>query len=352
MSAEGTAPSAADAQSAGTSFQESAVNSASAAVNAVQNHPITQNVKDTVTNGPVAESVRNQSTKTSNEFSGLANARTAPSYTAANGQNLTHYHSFFYSLLSWEHPRATAISFAGSVLFIFACRYLPILRWAFKVTYLTLGVTALAEVAGKFIMGQGVATTFRPRQYYKIPKETLESTLDDAEQLVNFFVIEFQRILFAENPVVTIAAFASAFLSYYLVKFLPVWGLTLLSTCVLFLAPFIYISNQEFIDEQLNHASGVVSAQANQVKDLASEHAGKGYESVKAYTGAGVAKTQELVGTARQKMPSPTLAKTQPTSTNGVNEDAFPTAPKTDLPSTAEHTSPAVNLNGEPVAVS
>jgi hypothetical protein len=81
---------------------------ASAAVNSVQNHPVTQNVKDTVTNGgssqvsfglaiahitaagPVAESIKNQTEKTSNEFSGLANAaRTPPPYTAANGQNLT-----------------------------------------------------------------------------------------------------------------------------------------------------------------------------------------------------------------------------------------------------------------------
>ena len=40
--------------------------------------------------GPVAESVKNQREKTSNEFSDLANAtRTPPPFTAANGQNLT-----------------------------------------------------------------------------------------------------------------------------------------------------------------------------------------------------------------------------------------------------------------------
>src|ERR1700733_11502480 len=54
-------------------------------------------------------------------------------------------------------------------------------------------------------MGRGVASSFRPRRYYKIPKETLEASLDDLEQLINFFVIEFQRILFAENPIATIA---------------------------------------------------------------------------------------------------------------------------------------------------
>lgn len=54
-------------------------------------------------------------------------------------------------------------------------------------------------------MGKGVTTSLRPRRYYKIPKEALEASLDDLVQLINFFVIEFQRILFAENPIVTIA---------------------------------------------------------------------------------------------------------------------------------------------------
>jgi len=74
-------------------------------------------------------------------------------------------------------------------------------------------VTALAEITGKLVMGRGVASSFRPRRYYKIPKETLEASLDDLEQLINFFVIEFQRILFAENPIVTIAV--SMGLSYF-----------------------------------------------------------------------------------------------------------------------------------------
>ena len=39
----------------------------------------------------------------------------------------------------WENPRATALTFTATVLFIFAARYLPALRWSFKVLYMTLG---------------------------------------------------------------------------------------------------------------------------------------------------------------------------------------------------------------------
>lgn len=76
---------------------------AASAVNAVQNHPITQNLAngmnyilrcartlaDPALTGPAATSVKNQAAATGNELSGLANSRQTPSYTAANGETLT-----------------------------------------------------------------------------------------------------------------------------------------------------------------------------------------------------------------------------------------------------------------------
>ena len=81
---------------------------------------------------------------------------------------------------------------------------------------------------------------------------------------------------------------------------------------------------------------------------------------MKAYTGAGAAKAQELVGSARQKMPSPTLSKSQPARGSNIKEESFPDAPKTETfptapktePSNTESSGPTVNLNGEPVTVS
>lgn len=155
-------------------------------------------------NGPMAEKARQEMNQTQNEFGNLAAARTTPATQTATGQNLTHYHSFFYSLLSWENPRATAISYASLVLIIFACRYVPIVRYALRATWIVLGVTAAAELAGRMVLDQGLTSKFRPKKYYTIPRETLDSFLEDAEQLINFFVIEFQRILFAENLYATI----------------------------------------------------------------------------------------------------------------------------------------------------
>ena len=66
-------------------------------------------------------------------------------------------------------------------------------------------VTASAEVAGKVVLKQGLTSSFRPKKYFTIPKQSLEASLEDVEQLINFFVIEFQRILFAENVANTVA---------------------------------------------------------------------------------------------------------------------------------------------------
>lgn len=157
------------------------------------------------TSGPVAENVKDQTIKTQNEFSNLAASRTTPSTRAATGQQLTHYHSFFSSLLSWDNPRASGIAYASIVLFIFGARYLNLLRYAFKLTYVTLGITVAAEIAGKSLFSTGLTSQIRPKKYYILPKDTLDALVGDMHELINFFVIETQRIVFAENVAVSAA---------------------------------------------------------------------------------------------------------------------------------------------------
>jgi hypothetical protein len=96
-------------------------------------------------------------------------------------------------------PGASGIAYASVISLIFVARYLDVIRYAFKLTWMTLGVTVLAELVGKTILSSGLATQLRPRKYYTVPRETLDALIGDVHELVNFFVIEAQRILFAEN---------------------------------------------------------------------------------------------------------------------------------------------------------
>ncbi|KAF6224330.1 hypothetical protein HO133_010907 [Letharia lupina] len=309
---------------------------AQSAANTIQNHPATQSVKDAMGNGPVADHVKDQHAKTTSEFRSLADSRTTPEQSTANGQPLTHYHSFFYNLLSWENPRATTLSFVSIVLSIFAARYLPALRWSFKALWMVLGITASAEIAGKLVLSQGLASSFRPKKYYTIPREALEASLEDIEQFINFFVIEFQRVLFAENVVHTVAGFVAALLSYWLIKVVPFWGLSLIAVSCIYMGPLIYMTNKELIDHHVKNASEVANAQANQLKDLAGHHTARAHETVKSYAGDYSAKAQEYMGNARGRSTSPEVNSSKPTSDAPVKSEPgsdlsasdFPHAPK------------------------
>jgi hypothetical protein len=305
--------------------RKSAYNSASAAARAVKNHPITQSV----TNGPVAENVKGQSAKAQAEFSNLAASRTTPTTPAATGQQLTHYHSFFSSLLSWNNPRASGIAYVSIVAFILAARYLDVLRYALKATYVILGVTVSAEAIGKILFSHGFATQFRPRKYYTVSKETINSSIGDIHELINFFVIEAQRILFAENVFASATAFLSAFISFYLIKIVPLWGLSLIATTLLFLAPLIYKTNKELIDTQVENITTIISQQTEQVKQLASQQAARATESTKHLVGDYSAKAQEMIGHARKRSTSPNLVKSEA----AIKSEDFPAAPKEELQS-------------------
>ncbi|EGD85201.1 hypothetical protein H112_08930 [Trichophyton rubrum D6] len=239
----------------------------------------------------------------------------SPSPLPQASQPLTHYHSKLYSLLSWERPSATASSFATVVLFIVASRYLPLIRWTLKFLYLALGVTASAEIGGHFLFSRGLTSSSRPRKYYTIPKDTMDSFLEDLENLVEFFLIEFQRILFVENLSYTVSAFVTALVSYWLVMFLPLWGLALIATCVAYLAPLVYITNKEFIDSQLGNAQEIMANQASHVKEMAETQTAQATHIVKQYVGEYRAKANGYIGSANGAVSNVTAPKAEPEPT-------------------------------------
>ncbi|KAK4218549.1 Reticulon-domain-containing protein [Rhypophila decipiens] len=289
---------------------------------------------NSVANGPVAQNVLDQHQKTTSEFSNLAAARQTPANPAATGQPLTHYHSFFSELLSWNNPRASGIAYATVVSAIFAARYLDLLRYGFKLTWVALGITIAAEIAGKAIMNNGFATQVRPRKYYTVPKETLDAVIGDVNELINFFVIEAQRVLFVENLYASLSVALGALLSYYLIKIVPSWGLALIATTVVFFAPLLYTSNQELIDEQLKHVSEIVNAQTSQLRTVAQKQATQASQLTKEYVGDYSAKAQALIKGARQPEHKPEHKSTVKSANFPVapKDEVFPVAPKEVFP--------------------
>ncbi|EFE41047.1 conserved hypothetical protein [Trichophyton verrucosum HKI 0517] len=165
----------------------------------------------------------------------------------------------------------------------------------------------------------------------------MDSFLEDLENLVEFFLIEFQRILFVENLSYTVSvcvyththlfeldsvalltsaqAFVTALVSYWLVMFLPLWGLALIATCVAYLAPLVYITNKEFIDSQLGNAQEIVANQASHVKEMAETQTAQATHIVRQYVGEYRAKANGYIGSTNGAVSNLTAPKAEPEPT-------------------------------------
>lgn len=70
---------------------------------------------------------------------------------------------------------------------------------------MVLATTVAAEISGKLVLNNGLASQFRPREYFTLSRDTFEAMVSDAHGLINFFLIEAQRIVFVENVGVSAA---------------------------------------------------------------------------------------------------------------------------------------------------
>lgn len=75
---------------------------------------------------------------------------------------------------------------------------------------LTVVAASVLELAGKPLGAKGIVSSMRPTRYYTVPRESLEMFFENLHDLTNFFVLEFQRVLFVENIFTTIAVCRSS----------------------------------------------------------------------------------------------------------------------------------------------
>jgi hypothetical protein len=121
-------------------------------------------------------------------------------------------------------------------------------------------------------------------------------------------------------------ACVAAFISYYLVKLVPYWGLAVIGTTLAFFLPLVYTSNQEVIDQHIKNASETINAQTAQVRSVAQQQAGQLSAMGKQYAGDYTSKVQEMLG-GHKSATTPPAAQKSP---------EFPTAPTTEPALTSE----------------
>ncbi|CAZ83119.1 unnamed protein product [Tuber melanosporum] len=264
------------------------------------------------------------------DFSGLANSTSSQdSDTTDSDQPLTHYHSFFYDLFTWKFPRATGFFFFAAISLIFAFRFVNVLRYVFKATYILFFLVTFLEIASKPFGTRGFISSIRPKPYYTIPRDSLDRLFGELHDLLNFFALEFQRVLFAENIFATVVASFVSFIGYFLIKYIPLWALSLLTTITAFTAPLIYLQNQEVIDEQIQWANEYANAQLANGRQIAEKYIDDA--SVRARATASEL-TQKVQGYAGKKSPATEKSQASSLPENNSPSHEFPDVPKSGFP--------------------
>jgi hypothetical protein len=274
-------------------------------------------------NTDINAAAKNAVNGTQHDFRGLNDARLGLDNNAQDNrpeEHLTHFHSFFYDLVTWKFPRATSFIFLSILSTIFAFRFINVLRYVFKAAYLLLGSVAALEYAGKPLGYKGVVSQMRPRRYYTISRSSLESVFEELHDFLNFVVVEFQRVVFVENVFTTVVSFVFSFFGYFLIKYLPLWSLAFITTIMVFTGPYIYINNQDAIDAQIAHYSDFANHKLIEARGLGEQYAGEAVIRARETAFQLSDKVQNY--TARK--PTATVEKTE------LNANSFPTVPATE----------------------
>jgi len=161
-----------------------------------------------------------------------------PEQTGPLKQIMAHQDSL-YKYISWEDPIRTLGSYIGALSILFGVHYLPLTQLAMKAGVTTLGVVSVTEFASRSFGTNSLSTRIRPKEYKQVPEPTLNATLKDIHDLIQYVVVQAQRIVFGQDLDKTFAAFLGFTALYWLIKIVSPFWLAVMGLTSLYIAPLV-----------------------------------------------------------------------------------------------------------------
>ncbi|ENH71430.1 hypothetical protein FOC1_g10007662 [Fusarium oxysporum f. sp. cubense race 1] len=144
-----------------------------------------------------------------------------------------------YKYISWEDPARTIGSYFAALGFMLAVHHMHLTQLTLKTMAIGLGVMSMAEFAGRSFGPNNFVSRMRPRQYKTVPESTLNATLKDIHDFIQYAVVQAQKILFAEDLEKTFGAFAFTGSLYFLVQFMSPFGIAILGLTTIYTIPLV-----------------------------------------------------------------------------------------------------------------
>ncbi|USP82465.1 hypothetical protein yc1106_09739 [Curvularia clavata] len=141
-----------------------------------------------------------------------------------------------YQYINWNDPVRTLGSYVGVLSLLFGAHYLPLTQMVLKGGVTALGLT---ESASRMLGNRSLSAQLRPREYKTFPESTLNATLKDIHDFVQYAAVQVQRIVFGQDLQKTFISFLSLTTLYWLVKAVPPFWLAVMALTSVYAAPLL-----------------------------------------------------------------------------------------------------------------
>ncbi|WBW70641.1 reticulon Rtn1 [Schizosaccharomyces osmophilus] len=157
--------------------------------------------------------------------------------------------SALWRVLTWKNVSCSASTLLSILAVFFIPAWINIPRLFFRTIRYVFLITSIIELGGLFASGgrRGVLSPFRTK-YVTCNTKSVDCCVNSFVDIVNVLLIQFQRVLFAECPLLTFAVAIGAFVEYFLSGFLSYRGLFIWNVLFAFTLPKLYEMNEPCIN--------------------------------------------------------------------------------------------------------
>jgi len=154
-------------------------------------------------------------------------------------KELITYKDSLYKYINWEDPVRTLGSYFSALSVLFGAHYLPLTQLVVKAGAVIFGIISLTEFVGRKFGPNTFLFRLRPKKYKTVPEPTLNATLRDIHDFIQYAVVQSQKIIYGEDLGKTFAAFLSFTGVFWLMKVASPFSLAVLGLTSLYIAPLI-----------------------------------------------------------------------------------------------------------------
>jgi len=184
-----------------------------------------------------------------------------------------------YKYINWEDPVRTFGSYMGLLVLLCGAHYLQLTQWALKLGATGLGVVSLVSFVSRSTNSHFL-DRLQPEEYKQVPESSLNATLKDIHDLVQYAVVQAQRIIYGKDLDKTFYAFISLTTLYWLNQIVSPFGLAVLGLSTVYVAPLVTSPRgREVAHDAKLRAQDIASATTENAKALAKDGKTKAQET-------------------------------------------------------------------------